>query len=343
MPKEFTPGSVGAAMQEEAKTIVAKIEAMQQLRQQDEEPEEDARYTEAKQEAQQSFARLLIYHQGSFNGYTSDLDTPLPGFTKRETNQKAEQMAKSEDIEKMFAADNLSNVKSMILDGNNELRPVDEMVKNIQKEVKEKSNLQTGQKDNTPVPTPQPQVVSGQSPTHGFDKFVDSLDGGKEAALRETRAETVQKLRGTLSKSFTGRLKSFFVGNSKQYNEAFNALDEVVNGKGDKYTAERKIKDYLTLRGGKVRDHEYGRDRFDLMMQGLATLMEPKKFAEFCGSIDADRNRLSNGAYGKKGGKIEPAQYLNADQIVELNRQPKQPEAVKDNPETQQLEAFLST
>lgn len=44
----------------------------------------------------------------------------------------------------------------------------------------------------------------------------------------------LETLRGTTQKSLSGRLKSWFVGNSKEYNAAYKALEGVANGTGDR-------------------------------------------------------------------------------------------------------------
>lgn len=117
---------------------------------------------------------------------------------------------------------------------------------------------------------------------------------------REDTKGLVEKLNGTLSKSFAGRLKSFFVGNSKEYETALKTMRDFSDGKATSAQVQGAIKGYLSLHRGKVRDHQYGRDRFKLMMQGLQTLMEPKEFEEYCTQVDNERKERSNGGYTGK-------------------------------------------
>jgi len=65
--------------------------------------------------------------------------------------------------------------------------------------------------------------------------------------------------------------------------------------------------EYLDIRKNKVRDHQYGRDRFDAMMKSLATVMEPLEFARYCRNVDlARRGRDPN-----YRGITDPNQFLS--------------------------------
>ena len=96
-------------------------------------------------------------------------------------------------------------------------------------------------------------------------------------------------LEQTTSKSFTGKLKSWFVGNSKEYKNAITSLKKFADGKGKKEDAIESIKAYLDIRKSKVRDHQYGRDRFQGFMESLQTLMDPQDFKDYCVSVNEAR------------------------------------------------------
>lgn len=103
-------------------------------------------------------------------------------------------------------------------------------------------------------------------------EFVIALEANGQIRLdtNEDRQREEQHRAGLLadfveksaSRSFSGRLKSWFVGNSKEYDKAITALKGYANGGVRKETAVKYIKDYLDIRKHKVRDHQYGRDRF---------------------------------------------------------------------------------
>lgn len=65
---------------------------------------------------------------------------------------------------------------------------------------------------------------------------------------------------------------------------------------------------YLNLRGSKVRDHQYGKDRFDAMLRGLSSVMEPEAFIDYCKGIDKARFDRSKGAYK---GHIDAKAYMS--------------------------------
>ena len=130
-------------------------------------------------------------------------------------------------------------------------------------------------------------------------EFVIALEANGQIRLdtNEDRQREEQHRAGLLagfveksaSRSFSGRLKSWFVGNSKEYNKALTALKGYASGGVKKETAVKYIKDYLDIRRSKVRDHQYGRDRFQGFMESLETLMEPKEFKEYCDSVNVAR------------------------------------------------------
>ena len=127
---------------------------------------------------------------------------------------------------------------------------------------------------------------------------------------RDRMQELVSDLRQSTQKSFTGKLKSFFVGNSAEYKAAFSAIQSL-GGQTDMTSEQRNnakdaIKRYLDLRGKKVRDHQYGRDRFDAFMKGMSMLMEPQEFVDYCNKLNADRGAIDSGYKGH----INPEDYM---------------------------------
>lgn len=115
------------------------------------------------------------------------------------------------------------------------------------------------------------------------------------AANKPRLTELVEKLEQSTQKSFTGKLKSFFVGNSKEYETALKAMKGLRDGTISNEQAKKDITTYLNLRGKKVRNHQYGRDRFDALMGGLSTIMKPKEFIAYCGEIDKARHERDKG------------------------------------------------
>ena len=151
-----------------------------------------------------------------------------------------------------------------------------------------------------------------------IDSFKKRYDAQVEKRAPEIMArkeqdrmqELVSDLRLSTQKSFTGRLKSFFVGNSAEYKAAFSAIQSL-SGQTKMTPVQRNnakdaIKRYLDLRGKKVRDHQYGRDRFDAFMKGMSMLMEPQEFVDYCKDLDAQRGQLDKGYKGH----IDPEAYM---------------------------------
>lgn len=119
----------------------------------------------------------------------------------------------------------------------------------------------------------------------------------------------VQTLESSTQKSFFGKLKNIFVGNSNQYKLALAAMKELAEGKVKADDMEAKtnaIVDYVLLRGDKVRDHEYGRDRFDAFLKGLGEIMEPDKFLECCNTLNKRREQW----YGNTSFSIHAENYV---------------------------------
>ena len=102
--------------------------------------------------------------------------------------------------------------------------------------------------------------------------------------------DLMDQLDKSTQKSFVGKLKSWFVGNSKEYEKAYKAMKGLRDGTISDEQAKADIKQYLDLRGKKVRNHQYGKDRFDALMSGLATVMKPAEFRNYCKEIDTMRH-----------------------------------------------------
>ncbi|MBR1567094.1 MAG: hypothetical protein IJ649_10050, partial [Oscillospiraceae bacterium] len=120
-----------------------------------------------------------------------------------------------------------------------------------------------------------------------------------EIAFRSRMKGLAGDLERSTHKSFAGKLKSFFVGNSDEYETALKAVKGLADGTADRRQAAIDIMGYLDIRKNKVRDHEYGRDRFDAMMKSLATVMEPEVFEAYCDSVDQARKQRDPGYKGK--------------------------------------------
>ncbi|MBQ9719375.1 MAG: hypothetical protein IJV64_01640 [Oscillospiraceae bacterium] len=133
-----------------------------------------------------------------------------------------------------------------------------------------------------------------------------SRELAKEKPNRDRERSIAAELKQTTSKSFSGKLKSWFVGNSKEYDKALKAMQDVSEGKVSKEKAKESIMDYLDIRKNKVRDHQYGRERFDGFMKGLQTLMEPQEFADYCKGVD-DARRARDPNYR---GVTNPEDYM---------------------------------
>ena len=118
--------------------------------------------------------------------------------------------------------------------------------------------------------------------------------GGRLKRSRETLARLTgltEGLKRSTSSSFTGKLKSWFVGNTEEYGRAYEAMQGISAGTMSKEDAKKAITTYLDLRKKKVRNHQYGRDRFDGFMKGLQTIMEPEEFEAYCKGVDVARRK----------------------------------------------------
>lgn len=150
--------------------------------------------------------------------------------------------------------------------------------------------------------------------TFKYDEFTE-----KAQEYEETQAYRlgglVHQLETSTSKSFTGKLKSIFVGNSKQYKAALKAMKDLAGGTVkdpvDMTKAKQAIVDYILVRGGKERDHQYGRDRFDAFMKGLGEVMTPQEFLRCCREV----NKRREATYGNTSYNIKAENYLQGEQL----------------------------
>ena len=132
----------------------------------------------------------------------------------------------------------------------------------------------------------------------------------RKAELQQQKrfGSLVTELEQSTQKSFTGRLKSIFVGDSNEYKKAFKAMKDLSEGKvkspKDMKATKTAIENYIMNRSG-VRNHEYGQKRFDAFMKGLGQVMDPVEFRECCRSVT--RLRREKGDYEHD---INPEKYL---------------------------------
>ena len=160
----------------------------------------------------------------------------------------------------------------------------------------------------------------------------------KEKPNRDRERSIAAELKQTTSKSFSGKLKSFFVGNSKEYDKALKAMEDVSEGKVSKEDAKKSIMDYLDIRKNKVRDHQYGRERFDGFMKGLQTLMEPQEFADYCKGVD-DARRARDPSYK---GVTNPEDYMSPEARQKLAQEREQQAAEREAQEAKLDEERLA-
>ena len=165
-----------------------------------------------------------------------------------------------------------------------------------------------------------------------------SRELAKEKPNRDREKSIAAELRQTTSKSFGGKLKSFFVGNSKEYDKALKAMEDVSEGKVSKEDAKKSIMDYLDIRKNKVRDHQYGRERFDGFMKGLQTLMEPQEFADYCKGVD-DARRARDPSYK---GVTNPEDYMSPEARQKLAQEREQQAAEREAQEAKLDEERLA-
>ena len=164
----------------------------------------------------------------------------------------------------------------------------------------------------------------------------------KAAAAEERKAPAkalLDNLKKSEQKSFYGAIKSFFVGNSKEYDAALKAVEGLADGTGDPKKAKQAIEQYLDLRGNKVRDHQFGRDRFDAMMKSLALVSTPREFIEYCEKTEQARFDRAKGAYKDV---IDVSKYLSPEEIAKGKEQMKQQDVERINTDSYMYDMYGS-
>lgn len=136
---------------------------------------------------------------------------------------------------------------------------------------------------------------------------VENMAGGLENELRQST-----------HRSFVGTLKSWFVGNSDEYDAVMNKLAKI-RKEGLKENSAKELKEsivrYLDIRKDKVRNQEFGRKRFDAMMRGLGKLMEPAEFHEYCRDVVKARQERALKNKTRYTGSIDPEAYLSGKEL----------------------------
>ena len=115
-------------------------------------------------------------------------------------------------------------------------------------------------------------------------------------------------------------------------------MEDVSEGKVSKEDAKKSIMDYLDIRKNKVRDHQYGRERFDGFMKGLQTLMEPQEFADYCKGVD-DARRARDPSYK---GVTNPEDYMSPEARQKLAQEREQQAAEREAQEAKLDEERLA-
>ena len=213
-------------------------------------------YREAEQKARESMARMLKYYEYSLMSPNKSLYDELTPEKKAELDQQADSVKFNKDVIELFNEDNLENTMKIMSDDGQTPREPDDIV----------FKMETGNRIKLAT-----KAQQEQEERHRASLLTDFLEK-------------------TGSKSFTGKLKSWFVGNSKEYKNAIKSLKDFSKNEATKDEAIKNIKAYLDIRRDKVRDHQYGRDRFQGFMESLQTLMEPAEFKEYCAEVGKARN-----------------------------------------------------
>ena len=295
MPKEvskYPPGTYGAYMDELANRLQEKVMAIQRMKNDPkwQQASKDAKeksggevdpvvqeMQQLQNDARKTMAQLSIADMWSQRG-GRDLNSPVES-DKRQMDDSVDSAANLPQNRAMFDPKMVDGTANLLgLNGNNPPSH-DRIIRNY-------SEYRDAYRETRQAET----------------------EEAKQMRMREAKS-LLNDLKKSTQKSFVGRIKSFFVGNSKEYNNALAAMESVAQG-GDPAQAKDAIKKYLDLRGNKVRDHQYGRDRFDAMMKGLALVSRPKEFENFCQDLTEARQARSNGAYK---GKLDPMDYQPAE------------------------------
>ena len=168
-----------------------------------------------------------------------------------------------------------------------------------------------GKQDNLGQWVPKDITEVAQSFEAKAQELAPQIQWKQQAPQRTPRVNAlITQLEQSTHQSFAGKLKNLFVGNSQQYKDALQAMRDLAGGKvqtkEQREQAAKAIEDYVLLRGDKVRDHQYGKDRFDAFMKGLGEVMEPAEFLKTVNSI----NQLRQDRYRDTEHAINGEDYL---------------------------------
>ena len=257
--------------------IVKKINALKELG-------DDPKRDNLSYEAQLSFAKLLKYYECAFATEKKGFSTEISEEQKEKLDREAAELAGKEEVAVLFDGSNLDRTYDVLVD-----------------------------KDRGVIRSPAEFVIALEP--NGKLRFATSKQRQQQEQYRAKLLAGF--LDGTTDKSFTGTLKSWFVGNSSEYKNAIKALKGYAGGTVDKKEAIDKITKYLDIRKNKVRDHQYGRDRFQGFMEGLQTLMEPAEFKAYCDEVGMARNKRDK-SYDPA--QIKPEEYAPSSKTSVLGR-----------------------
>ena len=261
------------SMKTEIDTFVQNLAKLQQL---EKEKTDDFDEIEKTYDAARlNFAKMLKYYEYAYAREDKGFSRPFPENEKQRLDAEAMKLSTSQAVE------------TAVSTGPKQLKKLTEVF------IDQKSRV---------IRNPGEFVIALEA--NGQIRLDTNEDRQREEQHRAgLLADFVEK---SASRSFSGRLKSWFVGNSKEYDKALTALKGFANGGVKKETAVKYIKDYLDIRSSKVRDHQYGRDRFQGFMESLETLMEPKEFKEYCDSVNVARKAKDN-EYDPR--HVQPGQF----------------------------------
>ena len=261
------------SMKTEIDTFVQNLAKLQQL---EKEKTDDFDEIEKTYDAARlNFAKMLKYYEYAYAREDKGFSRPFPENEKQRLDAEAMKLSTSQAVE------------TAVSTGPKQLKKLTEVF------IDQKSRV---------IRNPGEFVIALEA--NGQIRLDTNEDRQREEQHRAgLLADFVEK---SASRSFSGRLKSWFVGNSKEYDKAITALKGYANGGVRKETAVKYIKDYLDIRKHKVRDHQYGRDRFQGFMESLETLMEPKEFKEYCDEVNDARKSKDTQYYPRH---VQPEQF----------------------------------
>lgn len=260
------------SMKTEIDTFVKNLAKLQEPENTDDFDEIEKTYADARL----NFAKMLKYYEYAYaSGEDKGFSRPFPQDVKQRLDDEAMTLSKSQAV------------KTAVSTGPKQLKKLTEVFID---------------KESRAIRNPGEFVIALEA--NGQIRLDTNEDRQREEQHRAgLLADFVEK---SASRSFSGRLKSWFVGNSKEYDKAITALKGYANGGVRKETAVKYIKDYLDIRKHKVRDHQYGRDRFQGFMESLETLMEPKEFKEYCDEVN-DARKSKDAQYDPR--HVQPEQF----------------------------------